>query len=310
MRVTDLLLDFLPLKRQILRTGARLPPRFRNDILTRGLSALARRFGDASDVETNMGIDASLKCRLPLDKGSWIFGLPEHYVGERGALALLAALGKQSDAILDVGAHVGYFSYYLAKRVPSSVPIYYFEPDPTLFAIIEKNVRSNRLDNLVGFKEAMGARTGRATFFQNLSDTFSGSLDSGFVGAHDTREIAVQVRSFDDFSRDIGKENLCVKVDIEGAEQQFVDGAKSEWWRIADLVIEVLGPAYYGGFVKRLIDETGMHAYHINDYVLERSVDGKFTPNAQQYNWLFTRKSPSALREALAGSMLSVRADQ
>lgn len=309
MRVTDLILDGLPLKRQILRTGARLPPRFRSDILTRGLSALARRSGDSSDVETNMGIDASLKCWLPLDKGSWIFGLPEHYIGERGALSLLAALGKQAGAILDVGAHVGYFSYYLAKHVPQSVPIYYFEPDPALFSIIEKNVRSNDLDNLIGFKEAMGARTERATFFQNLSDTFSGSLDSGFVDAHETREIAVQVRSFDDFTRQIGKENLCVKVDIEGAEQQFVDGARAEWWRIADLVIEVLGPAYYGGFVKRLIDDTGMHAYHINDYVLERSVDGTCTPNPQEYNWLFTRKSPSALRDALAGSPLSVRAD-
>ncbi len=308
MRVTDLILDGLPLKLHILRAGARLSPSLRNDFLARALGALANRSGYSCDIETNMGIDASLKCLLPLDKGGWIFGLPEHYVGERGALALLAVLGKQSGAILDVGAHVGYFSYFLAKRVPSSVPIYYFEPDPALFAIIEKNVRSNGLNNLIGHREAMGARTERATFFQNLSDTFSGSLDSGFVGAHNTREIAVQVRSFDDFTREIDKENLCVKVDIEGAEQQFVDGAKSEWWRIADLVIEVLGPAYYGGFVKRLMDDTGMHAYHINDYVLERSVDGVFTPNAQQYNWLFTRKSPSALRESLAGSPLSLRA--
>ena len=307
MLLTNLILDALPLKRRILRAGARLPPRYRNDFLTRGLSALARRSGDASEAETNLGIDASLRCRLPLDKGSWIFGLPEDYVGERGALAILAALGNQSDAILDVGAHVGYFSYYLAKHVPTTVPIHYFEPDPSLFAIIENNVRSNGLSNVIGHMEAMGARTERSIFFQNLSNNLSGSLEREVVATVESREIAVQVRSFDDFSREIGKKNLCVKVDIEGAEQQFVDGAKAEWSRIADLVIEVLGPAHERGFVKRLIDETGMHAYHINDYSLERSIDGNFTPNPREYNWLFTRKSQSELRDALARSPLTVR---
>jgi FkbM family methyltransferase len=307
MLLTNLILDALPLKRRILRAGARLPPRLRNDFLTRGLCALARRSGDASEAETNLGIDASLKCRLPLDKGSWIFGLPEDYVGERGALALLAALGKYSDAILDVGAHVGYFSYYLAKHVPSTIPIHYFEPDPSLFTIIENNVRSNGLTNVIGHREAMGARSERSVFFQNLSNNLSGSLDRDIVAAIQTREIAVQVRSFDDFSREIDKRNVCVKVDIEGAEQQFVDGARAEWSRIADLVIEVLEPAYKAGFVRRLIEETGMHAYHINDYALERSVDGSFTPNPQEYNWLFTRKSSSELRDAVAGSPLTVR---
>ena len=307
MRITDLLLDSVPWKKQILRVGARVPPSLRTNLTSRGLSALARRTGDASEIQTNMGIDRHLKCALPLDKGSWIFGLPEQYIGERGALELVAALGKGADGVVDIGAHVGYYTYFLAKRLPVTTPIYFFEPDPALFDIVDRNVRANRLHNVVGFREAMGAVSELSTFYQNQTDSFSGSLEQTFVGMHATASIDVQVRSFDDFSRSIDKKNLCVKVDIEGAEQQFVDGAKSEWGRISDLVIEILGPAYYSGFVQKLLQSTGMHAYHINDYELCRCVDGSFTPSAQDYNWLFTRKSVSELRDAIAGTRLRIR---
>jgi FkbM family methyltransferase len=306
MRFTDLVLDSLPWKQKILRVGAVLPPRLRTSFLSRGLCALARRSGDISEVETNMGIDPRLKCSLPLDKGSWIFGLPEHYVGERGALELAAGLGYDAEAVIDIGAHVGYYTYFLAMRLPQTTPIYYFEPDPSLFAIIEKNVFRNGLKNVTGFMEAMGASSQISLFYQNLTDTFSGSLEKSFVGKHVTTEVKVQVRAFDDFARSIAKRNLCVKVDIEGAEQQFVDGAQSEWWRISDLIIEILGPAYDAGFVQRLLQTSGMNAYYVNDYTLHPSEDGTFTYQTQQYNWLFTRKSPATLRDALVGTRLKV----
>ena len=300
MQFRELFLDSVPWKRQVLQIGARVPPGLRNSLMTRGLSALARRSGDNREVETNMGIDRSLRCMLPLDKGSWIFGLPDDYVGERGALELLAVLGRGADAVLDIGAHVGYYSYFLAKRLPVTVSIYYFEPDPTLFNIIDKNVRSNGLDNVIGFNEAVGATSRVSLFYQNLTDTFSGSLERTFVDMHVTAEIPVQVRSFDDFARSVDKRNMCVKVDIEGAEQQFADGARNECWRIADLVIEVLRPAHSAGFVQQFMQTTGMYAYHINDYLLQQSTDGTCAPNPQQYNWLFTRKTRHELDAVLA----------
>ena len=307
MRLTDLVLDNVPWKKQILRSGAALPPNLRTNFVSRSLCALARRSGEKSDVETNMGIDRQLKCLLPLDKEGWIFGLPEHYLGERGALELVAALGSRANAVLDIGAHVGYYTYFLAKRLPGSIPIFFFEPDPVLYSIIEKNVLRNRLTNVSGFKQAMGARSEVACFYQNLTDSFSGSLEADFVGKHATQKIDVEVCPFDDFSSALGKQNLCVKVDIEGAEQQFVDGAASEWWRISDLVIEVLGPAVAAGFIQKLIQSSGMSAYYINDYTLIPSVDGAFAYKNLQYNWLFTRKSDAELTYALGGTPLKVQ---
>ena len=306
MRFTDLVLDCLPWKKRILRVGAVVPPSLRTRLLSRGLCAIARRSGDVSDVETNMGIDPGLKCSLPLDKSIWIFGLPENYVGERGALELAAGLGRGAEAVIDIGAHVGYYTYFLAMRLPQTTPIYYFEPDPSLYAIINKNVLKNGLKNVTGFREAMGASSQLSLFYQNLTDTSSGSLEKSFVGKHVTAEIKVQVRAFDDFARSIAKQNLVVKADIEGAEQQFVDGAHAEWWRISDLIIEILGPAYDAGFVQRLLQTSGMNAYYVNDYTLHPSVDGTFTYRTQQYNWLFTRKSPATLRDALVGTRLKV----
>ena len=208
--------------------------------------------------------------------------------------------------IVDIGAHVGFYTYYLAKRLPDSIPIFYFEPDPALYDLIDKNIRRNKLVNVIGFREAVGARTAQSVFYQNLTDSFSGSLEANFVATHTTSRIDVQVRSFDDFAAQIGSENLCVKVDIEGAEQMFVSGAIQEWWRISDLVIEVLGPAIAAGFVPNLMKSTGMNAYYIDDYTLHSSNEGEFTYHEPHYNWLFTRRSDSELKDALAGTRLNV----
>ena len=145
MRLTDIVLDSLPCKRQFLQIGARLPPGLRTRVVSRGLRALASRLEENVEFETNMGIDPTLACLLPSSKAGWIFGLPEHYLGERGALELASALGRSCDAVVDVGAHLGYYTYFLAKRIPNSIPIYFFEPDPLLYALVERNVRRRSL---------------------------------------------------------------------------------------------------------------------------------------------------------------------
>jgi FkbM family methyltransferase len=302
----DYFLRALPWKQQIVDWGAQLRPGLRSELSGRLLSAVARRTGDAGLIKTNMGIDQRYCCLIPRSHIHVLFGKPDLYAGERGPLELAVVLSQQSDAFVDIGAHVGYFTFYVRRRLDTSKPIYYFEPDPDLYELLDRNVRSNLLVNVHGFKEAVGSQAHVATFYKNLSDSSSGSLETTFLPMHHVEPIEVKVTTYSDFAQRTGLRNVCVKVDVEGAEQQFIDGAAAQITSISSLIMEVLGPAVKAGFIQHMISNAGFQAYYINDYTLEHSPDGCFVYSLPQYNWLFCRKEPNELRALLRGSKFKI----
>lgn len=295
--------------RWLVSLGARTPPALRTPLLTRMLSLLASRACPSGTLDTNLGIASRYHCAIPCDQPILLFGTPDQHVQERGALRLAACLARASDAFIDIGSHLGYFVFYLRDRLPGNIPIYYFEPDEDLFSLTQGNVSGNALANVHGFREAVGESEGSAEFFRNLSDSTSGSLTSDFSGRHAVEKVTVPVTTFDRFGSRHEFRAACVKVDIEGAEDRFLSGARQSLHRIPYLIMEVLGPATGSGFVGRMIQDGGYHAYYINDMTLERSAGGAFRYAEGQFNWLFCRKSPAELEALLAGSGLALARD-
>jgi FkbM family methyltransferase len=304
--IIDNAIRVLPWKQQIIDWGAMLPLSLRSYVSYRLLSAVANRTIASGFLRTNMGINENYNCLIPHSNQLVLFGKPTLYTGERGPLELAAILSRTADAFVDIGAHIGYFTFYVRTRLDASKPIYFFEPDSELYDIVDGNVRSNCLVNVHGFREAVGNKIGTATFYKNLSDSSSGSLGTDFIGMHDVERIEVKVITYSGFAQRVGLQNACVKVDIEGAEQQFIDGATAAISSIADLIIEVLGPAVQAGFVRKMIYEMGFVGYYINDYTLEYSSDASFVYSAPQYNWLFCRRKPKDLRALLSGTKFKV----
>lgn len=308
-RLLGYMLEAIPAQDYWLDLGARMPPALRTRSSLRLLSAMARRQTSNDDlVTTNLGISPSLKIRVRPSHLHARFGKPSLYDGERGALELACALAPQSDAFLDIGAHIGFFTWCVRTLASPSVPIYFFEPDPDLFKLLQANVEINHLDGVVGVPAAIGSRDGTARFYCNLSDSFSGSLGDGFQQAHHHQiaAIDVEIRSFASIGRQYGFERATVKVDVENAELDFLDGAAGAFERIAYLIIEVLGPAHERHFVPQLMKQSGLKAYYINDYRLEHSEDGSFTYRSPEYNWLFCRDTPDELAAHVRGTRLRV----
>lgn len=298
----------LPLKRRILRLGAALPPALKGSPWLRFLAALHARTSFAADdtLRTNCGVSSSYNLQIPATASAvYLYGALNDHCSERGAVHLARTLSRRSAAFIDAGAHLGLFVFYVREAVPD-VPIYYFEPSPPLFRRLEANVGGNHLPRVVGFQCAIGRSTGRARWFENVSDSLSSSLTAMFRAHHDTIETDVEVVTFGDFCRTESLENLCVKVDIEGAEFEFLEGARDDLWRVKFLIMEVLGPAISKGFVRALQEASGMEAYYINDFRLEHSVGGTFRYAAPQYNWLFCRLLPPGLRHLLGTSTFTV----
>src|ERR1700722_5506419 len=70
-------ISLLPGKVALAKSGASLPPSFRNSLTIRLLNTVAERCADMPvDLDTNLGIDAKLRVRIPSSKSTMLFGAP------------------------------------------------------------------------------------------------------------------------------------------------------------------------------------------------------------------------------------------
>jgi FkbM family methyltransferase len=297
----------VPGKLLITKLGARLPPFLRTALTAKFFSVVAALCAKVpADLDTNLGIKSKLHVTVASLKASLVFGSPRLFVGERSSLELVLSLFQYSDCFLDVGSNIGLFVFYLRCRSLSSKPIYFFEPDPVLFSRLENNIAKNELKNIKGFQAAMAERTGRTIFYRNKTDDSSGTLIKEDWSQHSLEAIQVDQISFDAFVSENHLKCICAKVDVEGAEEAFLTGAKSSLNNLNYLVIEILGPAIRRGLAPRIIREGKFRAYYINDFTLEHSPSGQFTYVAPFYNWLFCREDPTSLRQKLLGTQFRV----
>jgi FkbM family methyltransferase len=119
---------------------------------------------------------------------------------------------------IDVGAHIGYYSRLLSPLVDT---VYAFEPDPTNYAFLVKNVQ--RYANVIPVNMALSDTVGRQEFFRVQNSTFRHSL----VDEGDTEKIMVQTTTLDEFLKKEKGVIIFVKIDVEGHEQSVLDGMKN-----------------------------------------------------------------------------------
>ena len=123
-------------------------------------------------------------------------------------------------AILDVGGYVGDSVLVLSELEPRV--IYSFEADPENYELMQKTIALNRIENAVPVMCALGDHEGTSTFHR-------GGSCSGTVyreGIRYTDEFEVPLTTLDSFVKEHPMEIGLIKVDIEGAEPFFLEGAK------------------------------------------------------------------------------------
>ena len=120
--------------------------------------------------------------------------------------------------VLDVGAHVGYYTVLSAVLTGPAGKVVSFEPNPVNHGFLRRHVQVNGLTNVTIENAAVSDREGTAAFaFGSGSGT--GRLDE--AGA-----IQVRTLRLDDFCRERDVRPGIVKVDVEGAELSVLRGAE------------------------------------------------------------------------------------
>lgn len=125
--------------------------------------------------------------------------------------------------IIDAGAYIGdssvVLSYYTNKTV------YAFEALRENYNKINKNSILNKRDNIIPVNLALGKESGEKVFYiRSTGETGHGMVKR--EGLDYNKEIHVNAATLDEWVEEKNINVGCIKVDIEGAEQEFLMGAE------------------------------------------------------------------------------------
>jgi FkbM family methyltransferase len=204
----------------------------------------ARRGGevwiDDFDGDLVMGVDLSDHI------GSQIYWRGSH---SDDALAVLASVLRDDSTFLDVGANIGEFTLFAAKRVPRGW-VHAFEPGPEQRRRLEANVEANALANVTVSPCALGDRRETAALWVPRVPDADGTVNRGKStmmrgNAQDLSAVPIEVRILDEYVRESGISRVdCVKIDVEGSEQAVLAGAREVLERDhPTLLVELNGQA-------------------------------------------------------------------
>ena len=119
---------------------------------------------------------------------------------------------REGDVVVDAGAHHGLYSLLSSRYVGERGRVFAFEPLPSNYRTLIKNIAMNGADNVEAFNLAVAHKRGRARFNKYNDGMMSdyGRMEVDVVALTDVIETHIDV----------------LKVDVEGAEYEVLLGAQ------------------------------------------------------------------------------------
>lgn len=157
----------------------------------------------------------------PMKGMRWIVGSGDHgyWLGsyELDIQRLLSQTIKPGHVVLDIGAHVGFYTLLASRLVGQTGWVHSVEPLPRNIEYIQRHVEINRLSNVSIHQVAISDRSGEASFGGGSSSS------TGHIFQGDG--LPVQTITLDELAEGaIQSEIDVLKVDVEGAEHSLLKG--------------------------------------------------------------------------------------
>jgi len=132
---------------------------------------------------------------------------------------LFMELVKEGMTVIDIGANIGYYSLIAGKIVGKMGKVYAFEPEPNNYNLLVKNIKKNKLSNIVALQKAVSVDSGEKTLFLSKLAHDHSFTEENVNSIRDERgSIKVETISIDEFAQqELIKKLDIVKIDVEGA---------------------------------------------------------------------------------------------
>lgn len=171
--------------------------------------------------------------------------------------------------IVDIGAHIGYYTLIAANLIGKDGKVFAFEPAPDNFALLKKNVELNSYENVVLAQKAVSNKDEITKLFLRPDNTGDHRIyDSG-----DDRDfVTVETVTLDEFFKNKESVINIIKMDCQGAEMAILQGMSKILKQNNKLkIITEFWPAGLKGFGfsgKEFLEEFmryGFRFYNINE---------------------------------------------
>ena len=141
---------------------------------------------------------------------------------------------RRGSTVVDIGAHVGYYTVLSARAVGWRGRVIAVEPDPVNAALLRENVRRNRLRNVT----VIEAAAWRETTQLHLRHNAANSGDNRIL--HDADGYAVPGVALDE--RLAQFQVSAVKIDAQGTDHIALEGARQTITRCRPVVFTEFWP--------------------------------------------------------------------
>jgi FkbM family methyltransferase len=160
--------------------------------------------------------------------------VPEY---EREVFDELFDVLRPGSVFIDVSAHIGRYSFPIAKLVGENGLVIAVEPDPLAFKALLMGVKLNNFRNVLALNIALSNGEGRAILCQKLVTATSSTVEFDKC----RRFVEVPLKRLDSVVEGLRLKCVdAIKIDVEGAEIQVLKGAVNTIARFKPfIVIEV-----------------------------------------------------------------------
>jgi len=211
---------------------------------------------------------------------------------EPDTIAWIDEFFREGDVVYDVGANIGQYSLYAARRLHGQCAVHAFEPEALNYAKLNRNIVLNGLTGvIVPYCLAISDETRLDTFYvQSFAPgaalhTFGRPVTQGERPFEAQNQQGTMAVSIDDLTGRFGMPfPNHVKVDVDGLEEKVVAGAETalDDDRLRSVLIEVF---MYEEVAARITDVFCRHGF-----VLHNATDVDYTEGIVQ-NLIFTRET-------------------
>jgi FkbM family methyltransferase len=166
---------------------------------------------------------------------------------------------KEGDVVVDIGAHIGYYTIISSKRVNSRGKVVAIEAHPRNFEMLNRNIKLNKLTNITTLNYAVYSKETQVKLYlpdEELGYTIYNTIMSNRAKAGE-KFVDVNANTLDNLLKQNGireEQVNWIKIDVEGAEFEVLKGATNILSKSKDiaLLIEVHGIENYKSIVEFL----------------------------------------------------------
>lgn len=182
---------------------------------------------------------------------------------------------KEGMTYVDVGANIGVYTLFAAKRVGTRGKVFAFEPQQTTFSRLTENIKISNLENITAEQVAVGAQSGEIEIVTD--ENYSSISYTKHIDSNNKTKNVVKVITLDAYfeAKEV-KDIDYLKIDVEGFEFYVLLGAKEILKTKIPAIIQV---ELIERFQKRsgsstqmicqLLNELGYHLFYLEENSLK-----------------------------------------